>query len=151
MALQEGFFARHAHQFPLPSSPPLPSLPLLYTELHLAYQALLEPFIVSHLTSTLPSFTLASLPPLVAHYQRSEQVDSSGLSPYNEVLDVLVGLSDFEAFFKLMQDRREEEEETKERERKGKGKRSSLEGFGLQVISLNGIKAGKLSGNGRGR
>ena len=128
-------------------------MPLLFTELHLAYQALIEPFLLAHLTSVLPSFSLASLPPLIAHYHTTtSRSDDPSLTPYNEVLDVLVTLSDFDAFLQQMMEQREVMEE-RSRE-KGKGRTTSgrgaagasLEGFGLQVISLNSVKAGTKSG-----
>ena len=72
------------------------------------------------------------------------------MCPYNEVIDVLVGLTDFESFMRLMGEKREEEEERRASEKHGKGRGAQLEGFGLQVTSLNQLKAGKSKGQGRG-
>ena len=147
VALQNDFLTRHAHLFPLPSSPPLLDLPLQFTDLHLTYQALIEPFLLSHLTVALPSFTLASLPPLIAHYQSNISYDDPTVAPYNEVIDVLVTLTDFDAFLQQMMEKREEMEEqkrVKEQSRAGAGRGgtgASLEGFGLQIVSLSSARA----------
>ena len=106
------------------------------------YQALLEPFLVAHLTASLPSFALSSLPALIADRQSRPQSSEE----YNEVIDVLVALTDFESFLRLMMDKREElDDDDDDAAAKGPfaaagaGSRA-LDGFGLVVTPLRSAR-----------
>ena len=156
MKLQRDFLSQHCHDFPLPASSSAPSSALTshslqQTQLHHDYTAIMEAFLTQHLTRTLPSFSLASLHPLLLQYQSSHSSGAEEEDEWNEAVDLLCGLSDYERFHQLMSERRlemEQEEEQRQRQRAG-GSRltSSLDGFGLQIISLKSLQQRAAAGS----
>jgi len=140
ISLQSAFLHQHCHEFPSQSSTSENSFH--QTVRHQEYCSLIEGAIEQHLHSQIPNFSVAELSNLIRRFETQQLStddptnESAESSQYNEVIDLLLTITDFQHFKQLMQETQEESRISQSKRSAPSSAKAALDGFGLTITSL---------------